>query len=196
MLTIRSFLLEPYTYQYYNTVFTNGPNELLHDLTAHTTDLTEAKAINFINEATNSTRPFFLMVAGLAPHVELLGNNNQALPNVSYGPGILHPPVPQPRYANSFLNATVPRTPNFNPDFPSGAGWIRDLPQQNQTIVDSNDALYRTRLQVLAGVDDMIANIVATLETNGILDNTYIMLVYITGLLSSASIDSGLQIHD
>ena len=73
-LTFSSFLLEPYTYQYYNTVFTNGPKELLHDLTTHTTDLTEAKALSFINEAANSTRPFFLTVAGVAPHVELLGN--------------------------------------------------------------------------------------------------------------------------
>lgn len=170
-----SFLLEPYTYQYYNTVFTNGPNELLYDLNTHTTDLTQAKALNFLDEANNSTRPFFMMLAPLAPHVELLGTNNKALPNVSYGPGILHPPVPQPQYANAFPDAIVPRTPNFNPSFPSGASWIRELPQQNQTIVESNDALYRSRLQVLAGVDDMIDNLVSALEEKGILDNTYIV---------------------
>ena len=115
------------------------------------------------------------MLAPLSPHMELLGNNNQALPNVSYGPGILHPPVPQPQYANAFSDAIVPRTPNFNPDFPTGAGWIRQLPQQNQTIVDSNDALYRNRLQVLAGVDDMIGNLYSDLESKGLLNNTYII---------------------
>ena len=171
-----SFLLEPYTYQYFNTVFTNGPNEpLLYDLTTHTTDLTEAKTLAFLDDAAKSGRPWFMMVAPLSPHVELLGTNNQAKPNVSYGPGILNPPVPQPKYANAFPGAKVPRTPNFNPSFPSGGGWIRNLPQQDDANVASNDDLYRNRLQVLAGVDDMIGNFVSALEDKGILDNTYIV---------------------
>ncbi|KAI4154515.1 MAG: hypothetical protein LQ340_001630, partial [Diploschistes diacapsis] len=115
------------------------------------------------------------MVAPLAPHVELLGTNNRAKPNVSYGPGILHPPVPQAKYASAFPNAQVPRTPNFNPSFPSGAGWIRQLPQQNATVVASNDAFYRARLQVLAGVDDMIDNLATVLKAQGVLDNTYVV---------------------
>ena len=147
----------------------------MRDLTTHTTDLTQAHAEAFIETAASSSRPFFMMLAPIAPHVELLGNNNQALPNVSYGPGILHPPVPQSQYENAFPDAVVPRTPNFNPSFPSGAGWIRNLPQQTQDNVDSNDALYRNRLQVLAGVDDMMQNLVSTLDKQGLLDNTYIV---------------------
>jgi arylsulfatase A-like enzyme len=137
--------------------------------------LTTSKALSFLSTAVNSPNPFFLMVAPLAPHVELLGQNNQAKPNVSYGPGILHNPVPQPQYASSFPNATVPRTPNFNPDTPSGASWVRTLPQQNSTVVASNDLLYRNRLQVLAGIDDMVGTLVSALESYNILDDTYIV---------------------
>ena len=128
-----------------------------------------------MDEAVKNPRPWFMMVAPLAPHVQLLGTNNKALPNVSYGPGIVTPPIPQPRYNNSFLGAKVPRTPNFNPSFASGAGWIRQLPRQNDTEVASNDDLYRNRLQTLAGIDDMIANFVSGLEDRGILDDTYII---------------------
>lgn len=46
---------------------------------------------------------------------------------------------------------------------------------QNKTNVDWNDGFYRSRLQVLAGIDDMVGELVAALDDYGILDNTYVV---------------------
>lgn len=58
---------------------------------------------------------------------------------------------------------------------PSGANWLLNLKQQNQTNVDYNDHFYRQRLRALQAVDEMVDGIVARLVEYGILDNTYII---------------------
>ena len=55
---------------------------------------------------------------------------------------------------------------------------MKTLPQQNQTVVDANDELYRARLRVVAGLDDMVNDLVTALDQKGILDSTY--MVYTT----------------
>ena len=133
--------------------------------------------MTYLEDAVNADQPFFMMVAPIGPHVELFGSNRFNKPENSYSPqkGTLHPPVPQAKYQDAFSSAIVPRTPNFNPDNPSGAAWIAQLPQQTQDMVDSNDEFYRDRIRVVAGVDDMVGNIINALDGYGILDNTFIM---------------------
>ena len=84
-------------------------------------------------------------------------------------------PIPAERHKNLFLDVKVPRTPNFNPDEPSGASWIKRLPQLTDKVVEYNDGFYRARLQALQAVDEFIENIVARLEDHKILENTYIV---------------------
>jgi hypothetical protein len=58
---------------------------------------------------------------------------------------------------------------------PSGVSWVRDLPLQNQSVVEYNDHFYRSRLRALQGVDELVDGLVTRLEESGQLDNTYII---------------------
>ena len=66
-------------------------------------------------------------------------------------------------------------TPHLITPQPSGASWVRSLPQQNQTEIDYNDHFYRSRLRALQGVDELVDSLVSRLEESGQLDNTYII---------------------
>lgn len=46
---------------------------------------------------------------------------------------------------------------------------------QNQTVVDANNEYYRARLRVVAGIDDMVSDLVVALDKHRILNNTYII---------------------
>jgi hypothetical protein len=80
---------------------------------------------------------------------------------------------------------TCLRTANFNPDTPSGVGWVRKLPQLNDTVIAYNDEFQRSRLRALQAVDEMVEEIVKRLDAKGILDNTYIF--YSTDNVSPAN---------
>lgn len=105
---------------------------------------------------------FFLMIAPTAPHVH----------NVTV------PPIPAARHLDLFQNITVPRTPDWNPSDEyqqQKPAYLRTLPLLNQTQIDEVDLLYRRRLQALQSVDDLIRDVVDTLEEADKLDDTYSM---------------------
>lgn len=85
-------------------------------------------------------------------------------------------PIPLKRHLEDFPDIEAPKGPNFNPADKyqvNAGGWVRTLPLINDTAIDFIDFVYRTRLQALAGVDEIIADVVALLEKKGIIDNTY-----------------------
>jgi arylsulfatase A-like enzyme len=45
----------------------------------------------------------------------------------------------------------------------------------DQDNIDYNDAFYVARLQLLAGIDEMVGNVVSRLDAAGLLDSTYIV---------------------
>ena len=57
---------------------------------------------------------------------------------------------------------------------PSGANWVRNLPQQNETVVAYNDYFYRSRLQALQPIDELVDGILTRLSEYNLLSNTYI----------------------
>ena len=67
--TDSSFLVEPWTYNYYNSHWTNKVNATSEkdDISAekgrHTTDVTEEKALSFLDDAAQREGSFFMMVA-------------------------------------------------------------------------------------------------------------------------------------
>ena len=62
--TSSSFLVDPWTYNYWNSHWTNGyTNEITGYKGIHTTDVTQTKALAMIDDAANSKDQFFLMVA-------------------------------------------------------------------------------------------------------------------------------------
>lgn len=84
-------------------------------------------------------------------------------------------PVPAKRHEGLFKDVKVPRTDNFNPDTPSGASWVRKLPQHNATSVEYLDHYYRQRLRALQAVDELVEKLVVQLDEAGVLDDTYII---------------------
>jgi arylsulfatase A-like enzyme len=145
----------------------------------HSVDVLTQKALGFINDAAANPRPFFLGIAPVAPHSNVrasLFDGDNPTDNLDDIDDLVSftPPIPAKRHAHLFANVTVPRTPNFNPDRPSGANWIRTLPRLSAANVEFNDHFYRQRLRTLQSVDELVDAVVTRLEELGLLEDTYI----------------------
>ncbi|XP_065198698.1 N-acetylglucosamine-6-sulfatase-like [Sycon ciliatum] len=120
------------------------------------TDVIKRNAVSFIKNATteDASKPFFMYIATPAPH---------------------RPATPAPQYANMFSNETAPRSPSygFKPD---DKHWIISggTPQMDNTTIKTVDELCLDRWRTLQSVDDLLEEVVMTLQTGGVLDNTYI----------------------
>ncbi|KAI0491164.1 arylsulfatase [Xylaria cf. heliscus] len=159
-------LVEPYIDDYNLPVMSeNGDRPVLYD-GFHQTDVIRIKALNRLRNLTSQDTPFFLAITPFAPHVGFQEDNPS------------HRPIPLQRHLEDFPNATAPRTPNFNPsdEYQANAGgWVKDLLPMNSSAIDFADFVYRSRLQALAGVDEIIADVVHVLENKGAINNTYII---------------------
>lgn len=106
--------------------------------------------------------PFYLQISPYSPHVQ--NDVNTA--------------TPLARHIDTLKGLRVPRQPNYNPadEFQAGiGGWPRDLPLLNETMQNFTDYAYQRRAEALQGVDEIIEDVVAMLEANGQLDNTYVV---------------------
>lgn len=78
---------------------------------------------------------------------------------------------------DQYLTETAPRTPNFNPaadiQEASKSGWVQYLKEMNSSAIDFADFVYQSRIQAIAGVDEIIEDVIAKLEDAGVIDNTY-----------------------
>ncbi|HMF03841.1 MAG TPA: sulfatase [Acidimicrobiia bacterium] len=116
-------------------------------------DVLSRKSSEFIQQ--QSDKPFFLYVAPYVPH---------------------QPATPAPRYADAFPGVQAPRTPSFNQaDMSAEPQWLQRRPQLDDQQIATIDQLYRKRLQSMLGVEDLVQNVVDTLQRTGQLDNTYIV---------------------
>ncbi|KAJ5211454.1 uncharacterized protein N7498_003100 [Penicillium cinerascens] len=163
------FLLDPYTYTYLNATYQRNHDPPMSYEGQHTIDVITEKALGFLDDALQGERPFFVTVAPVAPHSNVDPNAMET------GRITMGAPVPLERHQHLFEDVKVPRTEHFNPDEPSGVSWIRDLPQQNQSVIDYNDHFYRSRLRALQGVDELVDTLIKRLEESNKLDNTYII---------------------
>ena len=109
-------------------------------------------------------KPFFLAIAPFAPHV----GQKEKSPT--------HRPLPPRRHNQRFPDLKVPRNPNFNPEDEhqtNRGGWVKWLPRMDKEQVDFADFVFRTRAQALYAVDEIVEDVVKSLEDKGIIDNTY-----------------------
>jgi N-acetylglucosamine-6-sulfatase len=83
-----------------------------------------------------------------------------------------HQPTPADRHKDLFNDYKVPRSESFNAEKPSGASWLRDLAQMNQTLVDYVDEFYRDRLRATQAVDELVEAVVKKLTELDLLDDT------------------------
>jgi arylsulfatase A-like enzyme len=113
------------------------------------TDVLARKAEELLRRSGGT--PFFLYLTPYAPH---------------------HPATPAPRHDRLFAGAKVPRAPSFN------EADVSDKPAPRSALagseIDDVDSLYRSRLQSMQAVDEMIARVVEILENSGRLGETYI----------------------
>jgi arylsulfatase A-like enzyme len=160
------FLLDPYTYEYFNAQMTSNGAPPRSYKGQYSPDVVAEKAYSLLEEATQHSRPFFLAVAPIAPH-----SNLEFLPE---GGVKMDTPRYAQRHAHLFKDYQIPRTPDFNPDVPSGVSWVKGMPKPNDTVTEYYDEFQRARLRSLQAVDEMVEQLVQKLEAEGLLENTYV----------------------
>lgn len=161
-----NFFLDPQTYVYYNVTTQQNQDSPKHRAGEYSTDITAQSALKWLYEAAWQDSPFFIGVAPIAPHAELIRDPEMAF----------YPPVPATRHEDMFPGLKVPRTPNFNPSVVTGSGFVKTLEQQNNTVVAYNDEFYRARIQALQAVDELVDDVFLWLEANPeIMENTYVI---------------------
>ncbi|KAI0018525.1 arylsulfatase precursor [Xylariomycetidae sp. FL0641] len=161
--TQNDFFLDPNTYEYVNVTMQRN-QEAPRTLTGeYSTDLVNERTMEYMDDALSQDAPFFIGVAPIGPHADATGGGFSA-------------PIPADRHKDMYPDLKVPRTANFNPDLPSGGGWMSQLPKQNQTVLDYNDNWYRQRILALQSVDETLDAIMERLEAHpDVLENTYLI---------------------
>ena len=87
------------------------------------------------------------------------------------------PATPAPRYADAFPGVRAPRPPSFDQAvFHDEPRWLSARPPLSPLVLAYIDTLYRRRLQDMLGVEDLLREVVVTLQRTGQLANTYIFL--------------------
>jgi N-acetylglucosamine-6-sulfatase len=124
------------------------------------TDVIANRAISMIDQAALQ-QPFFLSIMPQAVHEE---GGLTTYPN----------PRPAPRHAGIFANRALPRPPSFNEADMSDKGASR--PPMTATEIAIIVKKYRSRLETILAVDDLVQRVVDTLATKGLMQNTVVML--------------------
>ena len=121
------------------------------------------KSVSFIQRSATAGKRFFLDLTSSAPH---------------------GPATPAPRHEALFAEATAPRTPSFNAeDVSDKPGYVRAAPLMTQSDIDTIDERYRDRIRSLQAADEMVAEIITTLQDTGTLSSTYIFFTSDNGYL-------------
>ncbi|XP_064600043.1 N-acetylglucosamine-6-sulfatase-like [Liolophura sinensis] len=117
------------------------------------TDVIHRRGIEFLNYQTEND-PFFMMLSTPACHA---------------------PFTPAPQYAKNFSDLKAPRNGSYNVHGTDKHWLIRAAKSpMSQESVDMADDAFRNRWRTLLSVDDMVEDVVNTLQQKGLLDNTYI----------------------
>jgi len=118
------------------------------------TDVYGAKATQFIQDSVTKDQPFFAYIAPYAPH---------------------KPSIPAPRHVGMYGTLALPRPPSFNEsDLRDKLKTFLWKPRLTDEQISAYQDQYRLRIESLQAVDEMVANIVSTLDSLGKMDNTYI----------------------
>jgi N-acetylglucosamine-6-sulfatase len=135
------------------------------DPATYQTDVYSQKAADFIRRRAPSRKPFYLSVAPRDPHSES-GACDCAGDN----------PRGAPRYEGTLNGLTVPRDASFNEaDVSDKPSNIKNLDPLTPTQVDQVNARYRARAEAVLGVDDLVQNVVSSLQATGELKNTVLI---------------------
>ncbi|MFT4040555.1 MAG: sulfatase [Thermomicrobiales bacterium] len=122
----------------------------------HLTDVLADKAQQVITAAATAGDPFFLHISTRAPH---------------------GPAEPASWHVGAFADTPLPDNPAMNEtDVSDKPNWVQILPPLTERQMAEEEQYFQARLETLLSVDELIADIVQTLEEQEILDETYIIL--------------------
>ena len=161
------FLLDPYTYQYWNASMSHNGEKPESYEGRYSTDVVSEKALSWLEDALAEEDPFFLTIAPIAPHSNWVIDLER---NLSY----LEEPKSAPRHQDLFNDYVIPRDSSFNKAIDGAVSWVKELPALNETLVEYGDHYQRQRLRALQSVDEMVSQLVGRLESAGVLEDTYI----------------------
>lgn len=161
------FLLDPYTYRYWDAKMSHNGEEPVSYAGQYSTDVIAEKSLAHLDDALSHDEPWFLTVAPIAPHSNWVFEPKR---NLTY----LSAPQSAYRHEHLFHDYKIPRTANFNRPIRGGASWTGKLPELNDTVLLYNDFYQQSRLRALQAVDEMLHELVQKLEAAGELENTYI----------------------
>lgn len=134
------------------------------------TDVLSRLANAFVSAS--DSRPYFLMVAPWAPHADNTRPNPRAAA------------TPAPRHAGMFAAEPLPQSPVYNQDQATldlyKPPFIRALPM---TVTSENETLFRSRLESLQAVDDLVGSLVAAVTASGKLANTIFVFTSDNGFI-------------
>lgn len=138
------------------------------DPSKYQTDVLSGLSTDFIGRRATASKPFFLSVASLAPHVE--NDAARACPNYTQDPR------PAPRHAGRFSGKTLPRPYTFNEaDVSDKPAFAVPGTRMSETRIAQVRRRYQAQLESLLAVDELVGKIVDKLRATGQLANTTIM---------------------
>jgi arylsulfatase A-like enzyme len=186
-------LIDPSVLQFYDyDVLDNGTHVHCGSKdTDYQTDVLSRRAAADIKTFAQSDKPFYLTVWPLAPHSAT--DSNKDAPNRA----AVNPLSPLPRSTDvgHFAGLTYPHGPSFmeedTSDKPPAQRDAKEKIAQGLAAlhIDANklndfiNQTYEARAESLLAVDDLVANVVHTLEDTGQLDNTIVMFTSDNGWL-------------
>jgi arylsulfatase A-like enzyme len=139
------------------------------------TDVIANRAVNYISGAASGSTPFFLMVAGTAPHVETSPDPRTIN---EYQDAWRWDIRPAQRHLNS-VAFQLPRPPSFNEsndDIGDKPLWVQALPLLTGQDISNLTQQYRNRLASLRAVDDLVGGLCRALTDAGEFENTVILI--------------------
>ncbi|KAK3101434.1 hypothetical protein FSP39_003556 [Pinctada imbricata] len=143
--------------KYYHYSISDNGTKVSHGgnyKTDYFTDVIHRKGMSFLDEQTSDSGPFFMMLSTPACH---------------------GPFTPAPQYANEFANKEAPRDGSYNVHA-KDKHWLLQqtiTPLPNDTV-NMEDNVFRNRWRTLISVDDMVEDVMMTLQKKNLLNNTYV----------------------
>lgn len=143
------------------------------EVQGYVTDVLTDYVVNFVRA--NKDKPFLVFLAHKALHPNVIQQNDGSVIALASQPEGF---VPAPRHAGQYANAVVPRRLNATTPIsnkPALQRRIEGLPPLSPST-GTSDRDVRGRLEMLLAVDESLGRITQTLEAQGSLDNTIIIL--------------------
>jgi arylsulfatase A-like enzyme len=137
------------------------------------TDVFAGIAADFIKRRKGEDAPFYLALDPTAPHTE------------HTEPGTLPNPRPAPRHRGRFADEALPRGQSFNErDVSDKPPALADRPRMEKEEIGLVTQRYRSRIESLLALDDLVATIFRSLEKTEQLEDTVVIYTSDNGFMA------------